>query len=390
MSDNTGIGQLLVMQSVLINLPNQESIFEFITRGLRSLPAIQSVRMLEAEDNGRVQPHIDSPPADCILQIEPGEEGDPGIVAELNPDPEFNAYRPYLNNFFTMVRFIIRFKKQQAQLEWKNTELENALETENRLRSELILKEKILGLNPLSTIIAHEMSTPIGNITTISSSLKSITENLQNSVSEGLSKSQLLTRLDQMDHGFSDILKAAKQMSRLISRLQHLIDAGHVEPSSHFNLLQLCRDVCDMVVHNNGWKQHQMELQIEENLHICTDKGALAQILEIFLENALIHGYGNNNAADNMAGPIIIGAEQSGLKDISIWVQDFGTGIEAENLGRVFDPFYTTRLSQGRDGLGLSIAYRLTTQVLRGHVDVESSPGSGSKFSIILPGCRDN
>jgi signal transduction histidine kinase len=71
---------------------------------------------------------------------------------------------------------------------------------------------------------------------------------------------------------------------------------------------------------------------------------------------------------------------------VSVSVRDSGSGIEPENLPRVFEPFFTTKALSTRrgTGLGLSIAYELAKKMEAG-LAVESAPGKGSVFSLILP-----
>jgi signal transduction histidine kinase len=54
-------------------------------------------------------------------------------------------------------------------------------------------------------------------------------------------------------------------------------------------------------------------------------------------------------------------------------------------VGRVFDPFFTTRRGHGSTGLGLHIVYNLVTGTLQGRIDVESEPGLGTRFLIEIP-----
>ena len=65
-------------------------------------------------------------------------------------------------------------------------------------------------------------------------------------------------------------------------------------------------------------------------------------------------------------------------------VADTGAGIAPELLDRVFDPFFTTREGGRGTGLGLAIAYGIVTQH-HGHIDVESTLGQGTTFTIRLP-----
>ncbi len=64
---------------------------------------------------------------------------------------------------------------------------------------------------------------------------------------------------------------------------------------------------------------------------------------------------------------------------------DNGKGIAPEHLGRIFDPFYTTRRGSGGSGLGLNVVYNLVTQTLGGVIDVQSTLGQGTTFTLRLP-----
>ncbi len=72
-------------------------------------------------------------------------------------------------------------------------------------------------------------------------------------------------------------------------------------------------------------------------------------------------------------------------KQVEIAFSDDGIGMP-ENIQRhVFDPFFTTRRSQGSTGLGLYIAYNLVTQQLGGRVSLVSAPGTGTTICMTLP-----
>ena len=83
------------------------------------------------------------------------------------------------------------------------------------------------------------------------------------------------------------------------------------------------------------------------------------------------------------------GRRHRGRELVELRVADTGCGISPDELGRVFERFYKTDRSRGRDGegtgLGLAIA-RHTVEAHGGTIEVESTPGIGSTFIVRLPG----
>ena len=73
------------------------------------------------------------------------------------------------------------------------------------------------------------------------------------------------------------------------------------------------------------------------------------------------------------------------LREVEVAIQDQGVGIAVDLLDRVFDPFYSTK-KQGI-GLGLALVHRIVEEH-GGRVHVVSTPGEGTRFSVILPKSR--
>jgi signal transduction histidine kinase len=91
------------------------------------------------------------------------------------------------------------------------------------------------------------------------------------------------------------------------------------------------------------------------------------------------------NARDAMpeGGTITVSTESTGYHLI-VAVSDTGTGIEKDNLKKIFSPFFTTKPKGKGTGLGLSICAKIIQQH-RGDIRVESEPGKGARFLIFLP-----
>ena len=82
---------------------------------------------------------------------------------------------------------------------------------------------------------------------------------------------------------------------------------------------------------------------------------------------------------------IYIDVRMDGDDFVCLDVRDNGQGIAPQNIDRVFDPFFTTRLGQGGSGLGLHIVHNIVVHTLGGKVSVKSQLGKGTTFSLRLP-----
>jgi signal transduction histidine kinase len=122
-----------------------------------------------------------------------------------------------------------------------------------------------------------------------------------------------------------------------------------------------------------------LETSIDDEMLIYGDRKRMEQLLVILLDNAI-------NYSD-CPGTIKVSIAQSKSK-YKLLVSDTGVGIEEEHLDKIFDRFY--RINQTRNknpdgsGLGLSIA-KWIVQEHGGTIEVASSPGNGTTFTIVLP-----
>jgi signal transduction histidine kinase len=125
---------------------------------------------------------------------------------------------------------------------------------------------------------------------------------------------------------------------------------------------------------------HEVAVDCPEGLWIDTYPGALGQVLTNLIINSVTHGF-----AGVPAGRISIVAAEPAAGAFRVTFSDNGKGIPPENIGKIFDPFFTTGRSAGNTGLGLHIAYNLVTSKLRGRIEVDSTPGEGTRFTIEIP-----
>jgi two-component system NtrC family sensor kinase len=102
------------------------------------------------------------------------------------------------------------------------------------------------------------------------------------------------------------------------------------------------------------------------------------------MEQVFVNMFVNAGQAMEEGGRLILwtGLDEDG-KSVIIRVEDTGEGIPEDSIGRIFDPFYSTKGSKGT-GLGLSVSYG----IIEGHggtIEVQSKQGEGTVFTITIP-----
>jgi len=118
---------------------------------------------------------------------------------------------------------------------------------------------------------------------------------------------------------------------------------------------------------------------------VDVDEGQISQVVNNLLINA-DQAMPDGGTVELRAENIYIGSEYASMlkggRYVKLTVKDHGVGILRENIGRIFDPYFTTK--QEGNGLGLATAFSIVKKH-DGHITVESMPGYGSSFHIYLP-----
>jgi signal transduction histidine kinase/ActR/RegA family two-component response regulator len=133
----------------------------------------------------------------------------------------------------------------------------------------------------------------------------------------------------------------------------------------------------------------RVEMTISDSIGLVRlGKGQLEQVLMNLALNAcdaMPHGgVLEIEASELAAAPASAASEEPDRPHLAVRVRDDGTGMDEATRKRVFDPFFTTKASGKGTGLGLSVTHGIVTGH-EGHLEVESSPGQGSTFSLYLP-----
>ena len=239
-------------------------------------------------------------------------------------------------------------------------------ESREELQQQLLHAAKLASVGELATGVAHEINNPLAIVLSTTGVIRDM---LNPEFKLDASPENILKELDTVD---SAVFRA-----RNITR--QLLDFGRKDPPRPVacNLNRLVDDVL------GGFKLHALEVenitikkQFEADLpDIIADHDQIRQVLLNLINNA--------GDAISGSGTITISTARDG-RNVRVTITDTGRGMTAEQLKKIFRPFYTTKETGKGTGLGLSVS-RGIVKSMGGSIEVQSMPGAGSSFTVILP-----
>jgi heavy metal sensor kinase len=180
-----------------------------------------------------------------------------------------------------------------------------------------------------------------------------------------------------------NMLEEVNRLTRLTEELLMIsrADSGSIQLNySGVAVLELARQVVSLLEPLAEEKQQKLVLSGDQSMTIQADPDFLRQALINILHNAI--KYSPPRATTSLQ------VERAASDSIAISVRDSGPGIAPEHASRIFDRFYRVDHGRSREaggfGLGLAIA-QWAVQAHKGEITVESVPGEGSTFRMILP-----
>jgi signal transduction histidine kinase len=244
------------------------------------------------------------------------------------------------------------------------------------------LNEHIGSLNTLIAGIAHEINTPVGVCVTVLSRMRTSTDEIFDKFNDGkLSKtalSEFLAELRQgVEIGQSNVARAAA----LIANFKKMSVDQSSGVFERLDLVKLIRDTVSYVMPAVKKQIENVEITAPDVIQSFTCAGSIAQIFTNLIMNASVHAF---EGMDKKDCKVTINLEQDG-DHVQIVFSDNGRGMSEEALGRLFQPFYTSKRDRGGSGLGCHIIQTLTTKTLGGSVKCVSAVGKGTSFILRLP-----
>jgi signal transduction histidine kinase len=259
-------------------------------------------------------------------------------------------------------------------------ELSTALEQLTAAKDELVRSEKLSALGALVAGIAHELNTPIGNSLTVASTLRDHAKQFSRELAQGLTRARLESYVTDTREGAEILMSSLHHAGDLVTSFKQVTVDQISANRRPFGLAATMGEILTTLGPSLRKTSHTVVCDIPPGIVLDSYPGPLGQIVSNLVNNAVLHGFDGREG-----GRITIAARALEDERVEITVSDDGLGISADNVPKVFDPFFTTRFGKGGSGLGLNIVYKLATTTLGGRIRVESEVGHGTRFILQIP-----
>lgn len=245
----------------------------------------------------------------------------------------------------------------------------------------LMAQEKLAELDALVVGVARELNTPLGNSLMLTSDLQmqidALAAKLKN---RNLREGDLHAFMADAQQATGLITRGLSTAVRLVNNFKQVaVDRSHAQRSV-FDLRDISQEVATAMSSQIKLAGHTVELSIAKGISMNSYPEAYAEVLTQLIGNALLHAF-----ADGVKGEIRLSAKQQEIGRVQIALQDNGAGIGEADLKRIFEAFFTTKMGQGGNGLGLCISHNIVTALLNGQISVNSKRGEGTCFTLDLP-----
>lgn len=268
----------------------------------------------------------------------------------------------------------VALKNSQGELrEWGHTLEEKVAKRTKELRiaeAEATRSEKLASVGLLAAGIAHELNNPLTGVLTFAHLMRKKTPDGSEDAED----------LDL-------VIRETKRCAAIIRRL--LDFAREKKPETKYaDINQVIEETVKIIERPASFQDVEIALDLDRTLpQIWIDADLIKQVIMNMVVNAqhAIENSGTITVRTRLHSPAAAangGAHKAPAVEISII--DTGSGIPAQNLQRIFDPFFTSKAVGKGTGLGLSVSHG----IVRSHggtIEVESMLGEGSTFRIILP-----
>ena len=290
-------------------------------------------------------------------------------------------------------------EKLADELQGKNEQLESVLADLRKAQDQIVTREKLAALGELTAGVAHEIRNPLNFVKNFSEASGELLEELKEVLEEGsetLSEDQkeLVEEISQDLTGNMERIRSHGERANRIVHDMLMLGRGtaRMQPTDINRLLD---EHARLAYHSARATDQDFQLDLKYDLD--PEAGEIEVIPQdmgrVFLNMVSNAGYATNEKrrdaapAETDAEPFMPTLSLTTRREedrIEVSIRDNGNGIPPDVVGKIFNPFFTTKPTDQGTGLGLAISNDIVRQH-GGSIRVDSDPGQFTEMVVELP-----
>ncbi|MFT3768295.1 MAG: GAF domain-containing protein [Minicystis sp.] len=277
----------------------------------------------------------------------------------------------------------------------KNEELGRTLKELRDMQTQLVTQEKLASLGALTAGIAHEIKNPLNFVTNFAELSAGLADDIAASVGSQRDRldadaaADIDDALESLRHNVVKINEHGRRANHIIDgMLMHSRDsAGRREPA---DLNALLAESINLAYHGMRGKKQDFNLSIDAQYDPAVGlvdmvPSDVSRVFVNVINNACYAMAAKKRALGEPFAPKLVVRTKALPDRVEVRVRDNGTGVSAPILGKVFNPFFTTKPTGEGTGLGLSISHDIIAGAHKGSMTMESVEGEFAEIVIQLP-----
>lgn len=318
-----------------------------------------------------------------------------GVITLIRTEPRAFSVRQIelARTFADQAAIAIQNVRLFGEVQARTRELSKSLEDLRAAQTRLVQTEKLAALGQLTAGIAHEIKNPLNFVNNFAALSAELSDELHGVLASAQLIGKAREEVDELTGLLKDnlhrVIEHGQRADSIVkSMLLHSRESNGEHRSVKVNAL--VEESLNLAYHGARAENRGFNVTLERDLDPMAGsvEGFPQEITRVLL-NLLSNGFyavtRRGRAGGTSFDPVVrVGTSDRG-EHVEIRIRDNGTGIPPDARAKIFNPFFTTKPAGEGTGLGLSMSHDIIVKQHGGSIDVETSLGEFTEFTIQLP-----
>ncbi len=316
------------------------------------------------------------------------------VLTRLEPGAFPNRQIEILQTFADQASIAIENVRLFDEVQTRTKELAQTIENLRSAQDRLIQSEKLASLGQLTAGIAHEIKNPLNFVNNFAGVSRELLDELQELIAKAEPDEKLKQEIDELtgliEGNLEKVVQHGKRADSIVKNmlLHSRQGSGERRP---VDLNALLEESLNLAYHGARAEKPGFNITLMKDLDPSVGEVDLyPQEFNRVLLNLISNGFYASakrkaESGDANFEPTLAASSRNLGDRVQIKIRDNGAGIPPDVEAKIFNPFFTTKPAGEGTGLGLSLSYDIVVKQHRGQIDVASSIGEFTEFTVTIP-----